>query len=529
MLSELRLASFKSFATPQFAPLAPITLIYGPNSGGKSSIIQSLLLIKQSLVTSRSSLNTLDFNGYLTDLGDFNNAVFRHEKRSIELGFSYNTNFMRGEATYTLPPADDSRAIDFRFAPMTELIRTPNRQRKRRYIGLENCSYRLGTPTKSDSVKGFQFGFENADSHARQLGLRYRRDREHHFFRASKNTDLDEVANYLLRFFGHELSRVESELPRQTLSREISHHARRRALKQILSDSLFTTSDFLPSSLYRLRPLSENEPREFSDEEVQQTYLAERYGLRIDFLSRFVDEIRFMISQVSYIGPFRRPPDRIEILRDRDTDSVGRAGEFFHYMLFGKDPTSSQLNSWLKKLNVPYILELVRAGVEDGSALVGNVVQIRYRDNRLNTNVSATDIGYGVGQIIPIIVEGILSQNKMILVEQPELHLHPKLQADFADLLICTSFSESNPEGNQWIVETHSELVLLRILRRIRNGELDAHQVKVLYVDPPSASNAAMPGSQIFDIELSADGRFLVPWPQGFFDEQGAETFGGEQ
>jgi hypothetical protein len=144
--------SFKSFGTAQFAPLAPLTLIYGPNSGGKSSIIQSLLLIKQSLVSSRSSLNMLDFNGQLTDLGDFPNTVFRHEQKPLQLGFSYGAEFFAGETLYTLPPVEYGRSIDFTFEPVTETIKLKSgKKHKRRYIGLRRCTYKVSEQGNSSS------------------------------------------------------------------------------------------------------------------------------------------------------------------------------------------------------------------------------------------------------------------------------------------------------------------------------------------------------------------------------------------
>lgn len=528
MFYELRMESFKSFGTLQYAPLAPITLIFGPNSGGKSSLIQSLLLIKQSLVSSRSSLNVLDFNGHLVDLGDFQNTVFKHETKPLRLGFSYGTEFFRGNSVYALPPQEANRSVDFGFIPIQEPTRGQRGSRSytRRYIGLQDCAYTLGA--QGGEVPAiFRITLENADDYAKRYGLRYKRDREHHYFRTAKDSELTAVIEYLVGYFGTELMSLEAGIPMRSSGRANSSRARRSALRRILTDSLFSTADFLPSAIYGFRQTKDSLSKQLNNEEILQRYLTERYGLRVDFLLRFADEVRYLMDRVSYIGPFRRPQDRIEILRNRNTDTVGRSGEYCHYMLSGRDPDAEKLNEWLKKLNVPYSIKFIQASIKENSSTLGNVAVARYRDERFGTDVSASDIGYGIGQIIPIIIEGILSENKTILVEQPELHLHPKLQADIADLFIDTCYSENRRAGNQWIVETHSELILLRILRRIREGKLDAAQVKVIYVDPPRSADFHDLGSQICDLELNASGHFMVPWPDGFFDEQAAEAFAG--
>ena len=79
MLKELRLENFKAFGNAQQIDLAPITLIYGPNSGGKSSIIQSLLLLHQSFQGNLQTSNGLIFRGELVDLGSFLSVLYQHD------------------------------------------------------------------------------------------------------------------------------------------------------------------------------------------------------------------------------------------------------------------------------------------------------------------------------------------------------------------------------------------------------------------------------------------------------------------
>ncbi|HRJ07120.1 MAG TPA: AAA family ATPase [Prosthecobacter sp.] len=147
------------------------------------------------------------------------------------------------------------------------------------------------------------------------------------------------------------------------------------------------------------------------------------------------------------------------------------------------------------------------------------------RDLKNNVAVSNRDVGVGISQLIPVIVHALAEKGAAIAVEQPELHLHPALQAKLGDLFIESALGR----GNTFVLETHSEHLILRLLRRIREtteGELPdgkfaltPDQICVLYVEPGEQ------GSKILELPVTPDGDFSRPWPQGFFEERSAELF----
>ena len=126
--------------------------------------------------------------------------------------------------------------------------------------------------------------------------------------------------------------------------------------------------------------------------------------------------------------------------------------------------------------------------------------------------MSLADIGYGVSQILPFIVQCVLGVNNIISIEQPEVHIHPRLQADLGDLLAETT----NPEkqGNMYIIETHSEHLVLRMQKLIRNGKLKPEDVSIIYVERTPT------GSKANRLKLDEKGDFIDPWPRGFFNER---------
>jgi len=164
--------------------------------------------------------------------------------------------------------------------------------------------------------------------------------------------------------------------------------------------------------------------------------------------------------------------------------------------------------------------------LKESESVLSNIQELILVDKRTETYVSHRDVGIGVSQVLPVLVSAYASKERIIAIEQPEIHLHPALQAELGDLFIHSALGGN---GNTLLLETHSEHLILRILRRIREtaeGELPEgltpitpDQVSVLYVEPGKE------GSEVFHIPVNQDGEFERPWPRGFFAERARELF----
>jgi hypothetical protein len=161
-------------------------------------------------------------------------------------------------------------------------------------------------------------------------------------------------------------------------------------------------------------------------------------------------------------------------------------------------------------------------------------IELRLRHEQANAWVALQDVGVGTSQSLPVILEAYGQTNQLIAIEQPELHLHPALQAELGDVFIESALGENK---NTSLLETHSEHLILRILRRIRettegdtggwpesllnacpNG-IRQEDVAVLYVQPGEN------GSEVIELPVDANGEFTCEWPGGFFEERLREFF----
>lgn len=226
-----------------------------------------------------------------------------------------------------------------------------------------------------------------------------------------------------------------------------------------------------------------------------------------NFTSQVLDDLSYAFKKVKYLGPLRSSPKRF-YSSEISTYQKGKGkGNLGFDLFYSSEDTKLKVNDYLAQFNIPYEINTVNIG----GVNTGDIIEIQLKDCRNNAIVTPKDVGFGIGQVLPIILDGIVSKKTLICVEQPEIHLHPRLQAHLADLFID---SVSGNKENQWIVETHSEAIMLRIQKRIRMGEIPKELVSVLYVDVGES------GAKVTEIGLDHEGDFTSHWPDGFFEER---------
>ena len=454
----------------QTAQLSKLNLICGPNSGGKSSIIQALLLLKQSRTDDYETMylqaerpGRLMPRGEYVDLGSLSASIHKHElDRQLGISLSY-----------------EGHAYTDRGPILAQLIRAD-----------------------------MTFLPAQSDVSANISGLKYQ---------------LCQDGEVL--FDGH-------------WTHETGIHNHTRIDKRLAIAGMDVSTDMIGISEFGFLPylyvpglmpeIAVNWKEASSRPPLREllSHLEQRLPQKTIHLLRSLDSRRSydnVLDSIVYLGPLRSYPERIYTVSGRNRLSTGVRGQFTPNVLYNNPELLARVNRWFNQFRIPYEIAVSKFG---DVALTGEYVSVSLIDKHTDTTITLADVGFGINQLLPVIVEGVNTRSRsfldpehsIICLEQPEIHLHPRLQADIADLMIDTSRGDN---GKQWIVETHSELLLRRIQRRIEEGVLSPSDVCVIYVDSHEDC-----GSEMIMLRLNEHGEFIDDWPSGFFEESYNEVMG---
>lgn len=217
------------------------------------------------------------------------------------------------------------------------------------------------------------------------------------------------------------------------------------------------------------------------------------------------------------VGPFRRPPERRYEYQGVAATAVDATGRDVVDALIessirrgrGAGRLVDAVNRWLEKV-ARVKLDLTPIGE------TSKLFEVRLRDLESGRWSNYADVGFGIGQALPVFVEGLRTpEGGTFVVQEPEIHLHPDAQLAMADFLIDLMRS-----GRQVLIETHSEHLLLRLRRRIVAGTKDGispEQLSMIHV-----AKQASGASQVVELAIDEMGQ-IQRWPAGFMEEANEE------
>ena len=442
MLTSLRIKNFKAWKDTKNIPLAPLTIIFGVNSAGKSSLGHLLLALKQTALSAdrRRTLHLGDDNA-LIDLGTFSECVHNHNlENPLEFQLSWRL-------------------------PLRLEVKDPISQN--RYLGDELTlrTSLLANKTGQPVVNKLFYRMRNEGENS--LSIELNRD-------AKGKLDLQSKDYKLIRTTG-------------------------RAWP--LDD---------PDKFYRI---SDQSRARFQNSA---------------FLADFSLETEAALGRIHYLGPLREHPRRIYQWSGDTPESVGQRGEYSIAAILAAQAEGRTLNrgprkkhqgfsefiaEWLKDLGLihSFVVKPLAAGRKEYEVLV--------KTHATASEVKITDVGFGISQVLPALVQAFYCQpNSTIWMEQPEIHLHPRVQSELADVFIAAIQARElgKPRNVQLIIESHSEHLLNRIQTRIAEGTLSPDEVAIYFCKRPGANAEIEP--------LSIDGYGEIEnWPDDFFGDEMAE------
>lgn len=557
-LSRIEIENFKGIGTGQAIDLKPITLLFGPNSAGKSTILQSLHYLRE-ILERRNADPDQTIAGGLIDLGGFATLVHGHDlSRTIMIKVEIDGVDGYGAERLPLNSGGSLAAAEFETLPIRYLV-GENTDLKD-YAVVQSIGVSLSI-SWSDLLAGPYVSAITVMMDGADIGTIMSPAQSGQAILSKFNFDHD-----LLRRFrdADDPPEPDEELSLYPLADEILYLSRQMSKSNDVQLHDYRVG--VQTSLGALPDLSRPMVSDLRDPEVMK-FEHESRTPRVRGLNALLDElfvgplrlVRDYLSAMTYVGPLREIPSRNYRPRLSPDESRWAQGLAAWDLLY-TDPSGKlldEVNSWLgdeERLKTGYRLEkfqfrevpipsrihqLFERGLseddlgelQDLYATLGGRSEIALRDFEKGIIVAPSDVGVGISQMIPVIVGCLRSQPGILAIEQPELHVHPAIQVGLGDLFIqAVQTSESIVgAGKTLLVETHSEHIMLRLLRRIRETTenevppgvigLSPNDLAVVYVE------SSDDGVRFRPLRVDPEGEFIDRWPRGFFEERAEELF----
>ena len=394
MITELRAQNFKSWKDTGKRQIAPLTGFFGANSSGKTSLLQTLLMLKQTVEHPPDWDGVIDFgdDNSLVNLGSFGALIHQHSLDS-NLGITVSWN---------LSEKLDSIETDSLSFSMSIANKYGNAE-------LDRFCYTVGR-------KDFEIKWESS-------GYKYKSE----FYSESAE---------LFRCYG----------------------------------------------------------------------VANPFGPLESFKS-LKDAFENLFHRICYLGSLREFPYSRYAWQGNHPKDTGRRGEEMISAILSKrvklQGIDKQIMEWLQRLDLihSYRLNPISNSEKDYEFLV--------RKYKGGPEVRLTDVGFGVSQVLPVLVLCYyVPEGSILILEQPEAHLHPKVQSELADLLI----EVVKERQLQIILESHSEHLLIRLMRHIAEEQISAADTAFYFCE----MNEGVSEIERLDVD---DYGNITNWPQHFFGD----------
>jgi predicted ATPase len=561
-LSRIEIENFKGIGAKQVIELRPITLLFGPNSAGKSTILQALHYVREILQRQNPDPDQTIAGG-LIDLGGFKNLIHNHDlSKSMTIKLVVDLSEDQGSEHLPINNGNSLDSLEFEHLRLRYIVGENTGLKEYAVVqeigiflqiqwsDLINAPYVSALLVEMDGEKIASI------TSPPQVGL-------------AQLTDFNFQHPLLQEYVDADEEVPESQSDSDPLASRLGIEVWELSREMAKSADLKGTNEFRVAAASVIGALPEiDKPWHLELRDPEPKKLEPEYNTpRVRGLAALLDELlvgplriaRDCLSDMTYIGPLRDIPPRA--FRPQVSPDEGRwAQGLTAWDLLYTDTKGrllGRVNEWLSgegKLGTNYeiaksqyleipvssrIDQLFTRGISEDDIgelqeefqKLGSRTEVVLKDIVKGIDVAPSDVGVGISQMIPVIVACLREKDGILAIEQPELHIHPAVQIGVGDLFIDAVIpgEQSFGSGKTLLVETHSEHIMLRLLRRVREttGDelppgappLKPNDLSVIYVENT-------PDEVRFRrLRVDDDGDFADRWPNGFFAERAEELF----
>jgi len=441
MLNKLRIRNFKIWKDTGEIRMAPITLFFGANSSGKSSIGQFLMMLKQTVESpDRKAVFYPGGKNSAVQLGSYQEMVF-HLNPENNISFAYKWS-LPDILKFKDPVSGESFSAD----ALVFQAEVGLGDKDQRTLSVEQFKYQLLYDKDVELTIGLEKQ-SNKKTEYKATSTRYNLVRQKGRPWSFRGT---------VRFYG------------------------------------------------------------FPDEMTA-------YHQNADFVQDLNLTHERLFRSVCYLGPLRTKPERLYSWTGVMPESVGYAGENTVAAILAA--RNRKISLGYKRRAKPFdeiiALKLMEMGLIEEFKFnpiseQRQEYEVQLRTKGLRDWVDLPDVGFGISQVLPVLVQCFYAPaGSIILMEQPEIHLHPSAQSALADVMIDVINSKENGADRniQLIIETHSEHFLRRLQRRIAEDAVTQERVSAYFADI-AKTPASLEPLQIDDFGN------IRNWPEGFFGDE---------
>lgn len=557
IISAITIENFKSIKEPVRIELKPITLLFGPNSVGKSTIIQALHYAREIILGAGPDAIYPETGGETVRLGGFANLVHNRDiTKAIRFKVEFDLDDDQVDSVpfygvqFTVEEQLKGFDEDFEYYDIiTEYYRKQIENNNHPWIELIIRQDSLNEPPYTSEAIGFG---DDELMRTKNSILKIQYGEPYRYYQVSLNLEsplfcLDGEENIAIALFGKPETDVNDNIDTQGnifITKSIPYRKTYNTFLDIewncrIPEEQGNSFKGLEGTLTKNDALLFKKFKHIMDA---------AWGAHIYSLGTELRNFR-------YIGPLRERPDQNFLPQLPSSPSRWASGLAAWDYMSQSDDNIEIINKWLSpdyldsgyqvvknsyvKINIISQMYVDLTGPIDTPEHATAVSQLKQesattrlflKDSNNNTELLPTDVGVGISQVLPIIplaLSGVHGNRGIIAIEQPELHIHPAMQTTLGDLFIEGLAEDNNfTLLKRFLLETHSEHILLRLLRRIRENndqtceeDFGPDKIAIYFLEPGKN------GVQATRIRVNDEGEFIDKWPRGFFNERFEELF----